>query len=121
MITTAAFRYPADTFLSSATFQNVAIHPSSTLHNKKAPAIVYDELVLTTKTYARGVSSVAPKAIRQKVSELAFTRSPLRAETDSARRTGSFGLQQRSPARRGRVGVSPVTEKKWSRSFAMQG
>ncbi|GAA5881642.1 hypothetical protein JCM3774_005706 [Rhodotorula dairenensis] len=48
------------------TKQNVAIHPSSTLHNKKAPAIIYDELVLTTKTYARGVSSVPPRAIRHK-------------------------------------------------------
>jgi len=37
------------------------------MHNKKAPAILYDELVLTTKTYARGVSSVEPTQIRSKV------------------------------------------------------
>lgn len=64
---TAAFACRPLTPTSQPPFQNVAIHPSSTLHNKKAPAIVYDELVLTTKTYARGVSSVPPKAIRQKV------------------------------------------------------
>lgn len=62
--------------------QNVAIHPSSTLHNKKAPAIVYDELVLTTKTYARGVSSVPPKAIRQKVSRALSSRLNTAAEAD---------------------------------------
>ncbi|CEQ42543.1 SPOSA6832_04364 [Sporobolomyces salmonicolor] len=44
----------------------VAIHPSSTMHNRKAPAILYDELVLTTKTYARGVSSIDPRSIRTK-------------------------------------------------------
>lgn len=85
--------------------QTVAIHPSSTLHNKKAPAIIYDELVLTTKTYARGVSSVPPKSIRNKV------RNNYPAETlDSpylifalARSTGTFSLQQRPRGRRCRV------------------
>ncbi|KAG0659288.1 putative ATP-dependent RNA helicase dhr2 [Rhodotorula mucilaginosa] len=62
------------------TKQNVAIHPSSTLHNKKAPAIVYDELVLTTKTYARGVSSVPPKAIRQKAPSVFNSSRPLAGE-----------------------------------------
>lgn len=54
-------------FPPPARSQVVAIHPSSTLHNKKAPAILYDELVLTTKTYARGVSSIEPTQIRSKV------------------------------------------------------
>lgn len=31
--------------MSALTFQAVKIHPSSTLHNKRAPAILYDEIV----------------------------------------------------------------------------
>jgi len=36
----------------------VKIHPSSTLFGRKAPAIVYDELVFTNNTYARTVSII---------------------------------------------------------------
>ncbi|OSD02413.1 P-loop containing nucleoside triphosphate hydrolase protein [Trametes coccinea BRFM310] len=39
----------------------VKIHPSSSLADKKMPAIFYDELVYTTHVYARGVSTV-PKS-----------------------------------------------------------
>lgn len=63
---------PSDPLLPS---QLVAIHPSSTLHGKKAPAIIYDELVLTTKTYARGVSSIEPSQIRSKVRRFPFLLS----------------------------------------------
>ncbi|BGP51912.1 Salivary acidic proline-rich phosphoprotein 1/2 [Rhodotorula kratochvilovae] len=61
-----ALRQEDGTYRHTLTKQVVAIHPSSTMHNKKAPAILYDELVLTTKTYARGVSSIEPSQIRLK-------------------------------------------------------
>ena len=38
--------------------QTVAIHPSSCLFGKKVEAIMYNEFVFTTKSYARGVSAV---------------------------------------------------------------
>lgn len=38
--------------------QTVAIHPSSVLFGKKVEAIMYNELVFTQKSYARGVSAV---------------------------------------------------------------
>ena len=38
--------------------QTVAIHPSSGLFGKKVEAIMYNEFVFTTKSYARGVSAV---------------------------------------------------------------
>ncbi|KAF5344922.1 hypothetical protein D9758_011584 [Tetrapyrgos nigripes] len=37
----------------------VKIHPSSTLCDRKTPAIIYDELVYTNQIYARGVSSIS--------------------------------------------------------------
>ena len=36
----------------------IAIHPSSVLLNKKAPLVMYDQLMLTKKCYARNVSVV---------------------------------------------------------------
>ncbi|KAG9046467.1 putative ATP-dependent RNA helicase dhr2 [Tulasnella sp. UAMH 9824] len=38
--------------------QPVKIHPSSSLFGRKFPAIMYDELVVTSNTYAMGVSSI---------------------------------------------------------------
>lgn len=38
--------------------QNIAIHPSSVLFGKKVEAIVYNEFVYTTRSYARGVSAI---------------------------------------------------------------
>lgn len=38
--------------------QTVAIHPGSVMFGRKVEAIVYDELVFTSKCYARGVSAV---------------------------------------------------------------
>ncbi|GAA6003166.1 hypothetical protein JCM10207_001781 [Rhodosporidiobolus poonsookiae] len=61
-----AVRQEDGTYRHTMTKNIVAIHPSSTMHNKKVPAIVYDELVLTTKTYARGVSSIDPMSIVRK-------------------------------------------------------
>ncbi|GAA6038833.1 hypothetical protein JCM8097_002918 [Rhodosporidiobolus ruineniae] len=69
-----AIRQEDGTYRHTMTKQLVAIHPSSSMHAKKAPAIVYDELVLTTKTYARGVSSIPPTLMRQKAPNV-FTSS----------------------------------------------
>ncbi|KAG9016562.1 putative ATP-dependent RNA helicase dhr2 [Tulasnella sp. 427] len=38
--------------------QPVKIHPSSSLFSRKVPAIMYDELIVTSNTYAMGVSSI---------------------------------------------------------------
>ncbi|KAK4051658.1 Salivary acidic proline-rich phosphoprotein 1/2 [Microbotryomycetes sp. JL201] len=46
--------------------RTIHIHPGSCIHNKRAPAIIYDELVLTTKTYARNVSSIDPNLLTAK-------------------------------------------------------
>ncbi|GAA5915840.1 hypothetical protein JCM6882_006816 [Rhodosporidiobolus microsporus] len=68
-----ALRQEDGTYRHTLTKQIVNIHPSSSLHNKKVPAIIYDELVMTTKTYARGVSSIPPMFIRDKAPSL-FSR-----------------------------------------------
>ena len=38
--------------------QTIAIHPSSVLFGKKVEAIMYNEFVFTTRSYARGVSAI---------------------------------------------------------------
>ena len=38
--------------------QTIAIHPSSVLFGKKVEAIMYNEFVYTTRSYARGVSAI---------------------------------------------------------------
>jgi len=38
--------------------QTVGIHPSSVLFGKKVEAIMFQELVFTTRAYARSVSAV---------------------------------------------------------------
>ncbi|KAG8927600.1 putative ATP-dependent RNA helicase dhr2 [Tulasnella sp. 418] len=56
--------------------QPVKIHPSSTLFGKKCPAIMYDELVYTTNTYAMGVSSI-PQAWLAEIPFFAQQRAAL--------------------------------------------
>ena len=48
--------------------QPIYLHPGSLMYQKRAPGIMYDELVLTTKTYARGVSGIELMWLRTKVS-----------------------------------------------------
>ncbi|KDE06313.1 hypothetical protein MVLG_03352 [Microbotryum lychnidis-dioicae p1A1 Lamole] len=62
----SALLQPDGSYRHTISRQPIMIHPGSTLHNKKVPAIVYDELVLTTKTYARGVSAILPMWLRTK-------------------------------------------------------
>ena len=45
-------------YYTSAGHVQVDIHPSSVLHKKLPSAVIYNELVQTTKTYMRGVSIV---------------------------------------------------------------
>ena len=44
-----------------ATGQQVSIHPSSVLANKKPKAIVFDEVVHTTRHYARTATVIDAK------------------------------------------------------------
>ncbi|KAK4056479.1 Salivary acidic proline-rich phosphoprotein 1/2 [Microbotryomycetes sp. JL221] len=55
-----ALLQPDGSYRQANSQRTVNIHPSSSIHNKKVPMVLYDELVLTTKTYARGVSSIDP-------------------------------------------------------------
>ncbi|KAI8874364.1 P-loop containing nucleoside triphosphate hydrolase protein [Ramicandelaber brevisporus] len=52
----------------------VAIHPSSVMHGRKVEAIMYDQVVFTSKLYVRGVSAVQaswiPKASPKYLSNL---------------------------------------------------
>lgn len=50
----------ADTYRLQASSQTVSIHPSSVLHAKKPRCIVFDELLRTTRSYARNVTVVEP-------------------------------------------------------------
>ncbi|ORY76229.1 P-loop containing nucleoside triphosphate hydrolase protein [Leucosporidium creatinivorum] len=61
-----ALLQPDGSYRHTTSRRLINVHPGSTMHNKKVPAILYDELVLTTKTYARGVSSITPNSIRTK-------------------------------------------------------
>ncbi|EGO23683.1 hypothetical protein SERLADRAFT_450011 [Serpula lacrymans var. lacrymans S7.9] len=57
----SAFLQPDGSYKQTMGHAIIKIHPSSTLCDKKAPAIIFDELVYTSQIYARGVSSV-PKS-----------------------------------------------------------
>jgi len=53
-----ALLQPDSTYKSILGGLTVSIHPSSTLFGKKREAIMYNELVFTTKHYIRGVSAL---------------------------------------------------------------
>ncbi|KAJ7081333.1 P-loop containing nucleoside triphosphate hydrolase protein [Mycena belliarum] len=57
----AALLMPDGTYKQVMGQAIVKIHPSSTMADKKVPAIIYNELVYTNQIYARGVSSI-PKS-----------------------------------------------------------
>ncbi|KAM0789668.1 hypothetical protein ACM66B_006531 [Microbotryomycetes sp. NB124-2] len=61
-----ALLQPDGSYRQLTSQRTVSIHPGSIVHNKRAPAILYDELVLTTKTYARSVSSIDPSLLASK-------------------------------------------------------
>lgn len=49
---------PDGTYKTLVGNQNIAIHPSSVLFGKKVEAIMYNEFVYTSRSYARGVSAI---------------------------------------------------------------
>ncbi|KAI9004386.1 P-loop containing nucleoside triphosphate hydrolase protein [Hyaloraphidium curvatum] len=53
-----AFRQPDGSYRTVVNNQIVAIHPSSVLHNKRVPCIVYNELLYTNRQYMRTVSRI---------------------------------------------------------------
>ncbi|KAI0034623.1 P-loop containing nucleoside triphosphate hydrolase protein [Vararia minispora EC-137] len=57
----SALLRPDGTYKQSFGSLEIRIHPGSALADRRSPAIVYNELVTTTRTYARGVSAI-PKA-----------------------------------------------------------
>ncbi|CAO3685393.1 unnamed protein product [Umbelopsis vinacea] len=53
-----ALLQPDGTYKSVVGGQTISIHPGSSMFGKRVEAIMYNELVFTTKQYVRGVSSV---------------------------------------------------------------
>ncbi|TBU27060.1 P-loop containing nucleoside triphosphate hydrolase protein [Dichomitus squalens] len=58
LVQNTAFLQPDGSYKQVMGHTILKIHPSSSLVDKKVPAIIYDELVYTTHIYARGVSAV---------------------------------------------------------------
>ena len=56
--TNTARLFPDGSYRTIVGNQTVAIHPSSGLFGKKVEAIMYNEFVFTSRSYARGVSAV---------------------------------------------------------------
>ena len=56
----AAQRQPDGTYVTVASNHTCQIHPSSVLFGKKPACVIYDELMLTQKSYMHGVSVVQP-------------------------------------------------------------
>jgi ATP-dependent RNA helicase DHR2 len=56
--TNAARLAPDGSYRTVMGNQTVAIHPSSVLFGKRVEAIMYNEFVFTTRSYARSVSAV---------------------------------------------------------------
>jgi len=54
----AAQRQPDGTYVTVSSNHTCQIHPSSVLFGKKPACVVYDELMLTQKSYMHGVSAV---------------------------------------------------------------
>jgi len=63
----------------------VKIHPSSSLFGKKCPAVMYDELVFTSNTYAMGVSSI-PQAWLTEFPFLSHQQSSLKLDATTKMR-----------------------------------
>ncbi|KAK2829903.1 hypothetical protein FQN49_007144 [Arthroderma sp. PD_2] len=56
--TNTARLFPDGSYRTMVGNQAVAIHPSSVLFGRKVEAIMYNEYVFTSRSYARGVSAV---------------------------------------------------------------
>ena len=64
MFQNVAIRQGDGTYKQVMNNQQVKIHPTSCLINRKVPCIMYNELTITTATYARTVSSIHPAWLR---------------------------------------------------------
>ncbi|KDQ62265.1 hypothetical protein JAAARDRAFT_121203 [Jaapia argillacea MUCL 33604] len=62
LVHNSALKQPDGSYMQTTGRSLVKIHPGSALGDRKADAIIYDELVFTTQIFARGVSAV-PKAL----------------------------------------------------------
>ncbi|KAK7028817.1 Salivary acidic proline-rich phosphoprotein 1/2 [Paramarasmius palmivorus] len=58
LVANTAFLQPDGTYKQTMGQATIKIHPSSSLCDRKAPTIVYDEVVYTNQVYARGVSVI---------------------------------------------------------------
>ncbi|ESK90497.1 atp-dependent rna helicase prh1 [Moniliophthora roreri MCA 2997] len=58
LVANTAFLQPDGSYKQTMGQSVVKIHPSSSLCDKKAPTIIYDEVVYTNQIYARGVSII---------------------------------------------------------------
>ena len=54
----AAQRQPDGAYLALASRQSVAIHPSSSLFQRRAPCVLFNELLYTTKLYMRDLTQI---------------------------------------------------------------
>lgn len=70
-----------------ATGQPVAIHPSSVLHNSKAECIVFNELVRTTRQYARDATVVESSWLPE-LAPAFFARRHANTETQAPQENG---------------------------------
>ena len=54
----AAQRQPTGEYLAIASRESVAIHPSSVLFQRRAPCVLYNEMLYTTKLYMRDLTQI---------------------------------------------------------------
>ena len=54
----AAQRQPSGEYIAVVSHEAVAIHPSSALFSKRAPCVLFNELLYTTKLYMRDLTSI---------------------------------------------------------------
>ena len=57
----AAQRQPTGEYLAVASREQVAIHPASALWTRRAPCVLFNELVYTTKLYMRDLTQIDPE------------------------------------------------------------
>jgi len=54
----AAARRPSGDYVTLVSRQTVSIHPSSALFSRRAPCVLYNELVFTTRLYMRDLTTI---------------------------------------------------------------
>ncbi|KAK9240632.1 P-loop containing nucleoside triphosphate hydrolase protein [Lipomyces kononenkoae] len=64
-VSNTALRLPGKTYRTIAGGQNINVHPSSSMFDKKVDAIMYTEYMFTTKAYARNVSPIDLQWLQQ--------------------------------------------------------